>query len=1694
MEDTYNMEFKKVLGIDIGTNSIGCALLSLPKSIDDFGKAGKLEWLTSRIIPFDADYMKAFVEGKNGSPQVITPAGKRRQKRGSRRLKHRYKLRRTRLTKVFKAINWLSEDFPLDNPKRIKEIIAQEGKFNFRISDYVPISEDSYKEFYMEFGYSEKEIEQVIDEINYRRKTKGKKKYPDIRLLPEDWVVYFLRKKALTKPITKEELIRIIYLFNQRRGFKSSRKDLSETTVLEYTEFVEKLHEKEKYIEENFETKFVSITKVKEVIQLETEGKKGRKKFKVILEDPRIEPYEIERKERPDWEGKEYTFLITQKLEKGKFKQNKPDMPKEEDWALYTTALDNRMGNKHPGEFFFDELLQAFKENRSYKIRQYPVYRWRYKKELEIIWNKQCELNRELKNLNINKETLVKLASVLYPAQNKFLGPKRKEFESNDLLHIISNDIIYYQRELKSQKSFISECRFEKRKGVDGEIYGLKCIPKSSPLYQEFRIWQDINNIKILRKEIEINGKKKIDIDETHVYINENIKEKLFELFNSKESVTEKDILELISYNTIDSQIKISKNDEETSHRINLFMTRNELKGNETKNRYRKLFKKLEFDGEYILNDTVKLYKLWHIDYSNDYADKEKTVKSILSALGWKNFNGKWEKSKSHQVFDLPLNVAKAIANLPPFKKEYGSYSALAICKMLIVMRDGKFWKHPSEIANDPEKISLELFDKNLNKLTDRQKKTLNKYLQTLNEIIEKSTLIKQKLEKINHNPNKLDLISDQDLEKQVLKSFLDKKNDFDFLKGIKTYQAGYLIYGKHSEKNIPSINSTDEFSEYILKELPNNCLRNPIVEQVIRETMLVVRDVWSEFGTIEEIHIEIGRDLKNNTEERKKISELQNKNFQEKQRARELLKELLNTGKFEHYDENENKIFTSFTVKPNPDNPLDIEKFRIWKNQSGLTDEVLNKKLRDEKIPTELEVKKYILWLTQRCRSPYTGKIIPLSKLFDSNLFEIEHIIPRSKMKNDSMNNLVISELGVNKAKGDRLAANFIAESNGKCKFGEIEYTLLTYEDYIKYCRDTFKFQKAKYKNLLATEPPDDFIERQINDTRYIGRKLAELLTPLVKDPKNIIFTTGSITSELKLNWGLNDIWKDILKSRFERLEKILNRKLIFKDANDPNKYHFDLSLNPQLEREGLKRLDHRHHALDAVIIAATTREHIRYLNTLNAADTNEEKKKYFLTLCKHKIRDFKLPWANFAAEVKNKLLACVVSYKESKPILSNPFNKYEKWKYHNGKWQKELEIQKKNDRWKAVRRSMFKEPIGTVWIKKIREVSLNEAIKIQARWEEVKNDSIAKRGAEYIYDDYAQKVIARVVQELGLSSTISTQDENKIKKYINEVKVSTADNKPLHVTNKVVYNLEGRFYEKIKIAKYILYKAKRMSLSKKDYMEKLSLQKMYNDLPNFILENSVLDNYPEIRKELESDKKYIIDTNKKNNPVNRLLLEHILQYNNNPKEAFSEEGIENLNKKAISKLGKPIKSITRLDGTIDEEEVFRGAVYETDKGSNVYFVMYENNQTKEREFLKPTPSISVLKAIEHQNKIDTFAPNREGFSRVILSPGDLVFVPTPEQMEKIKSNIHIDKAIDWSNRKLIGDRIYVVRQFTGKTCYFIKNEVANLILPYRKENGVGEFGSLNISEYSIDDPPVRIKDVCIKIKVDRLGNIKPI
>lgn len=1520
----------KILGLDVGVTSVGGSLVTIPDTFEEWGKRGEINWLGSRIIPTDSDYLQKFESGT----QAETKAAFRTGKRGSRKLKQRYVLRRTRLIKVFKILGWVSSEFP----ENFKEKFKKEDDFKFNISSYLPFEKASIEEATKLLGVKNKEGKLACS---------------------EDWVIYYLRKKALSEKISMSELSRIIYMFNQRRGFKSGRKDLKNVP------------------EDSIEKKRVEILKIKEVIQIGNEkDKSGKFKFQIVPDNSTtkepIEPWEETRYKRPDWEGKEFTFLITVK----NGKQLKPKTPEENDYDLLVTALDNKItdSGKTVGAYFFDELVS----NKNYKIRQQIVKRIRYQEELKAIWTKQAEFHPELND----KTKLFGISAALYPTQTKAEKSKLKEILSNDLYYVIANDIIYYQRELKSQKGLISGCQFEKieiHKNGEKIKVGVKVAPRSSPDFQEFRIWQTIHNIKIYEREQVVDGRSRIDIDVTQEYLGKNesgfkTKEKLFELFDSTGEIDGKKI-----FKTINDFYTLRLSDK--THKINLFYKEGvTVKGNEIKEVFRKAFKKVNYteEGNRILFDSKQLNNLWHIFYSISSSDAEKSQKGIETAL-----------RNPKLAFNLSEEAIKNLISIPESSKQYASLSSKAIKKLLPIMRCGKYWKW--------ENISLE-------------------YQTKIENLIKKGW-------------DKVDKATGEVVGVEYPFTHVEQ------VQGLATWMAAYVIYDRHSERSI-----SEKYTSYdqidVMKLVPNNSLRNPLVEQIVRETLFVVKDVWKKFGQPDEIHIELGRDLKKNAEERKRISEANTSNQQERERIKRLLKELLND-RFEEYLEDGSTINSQFETKPNPESPLDIEKFKIWKNLAGNLPEEIDKffkeKDKKDKLPTNTEIKKYALWLTQNCKSPYTGKAIPLSKLFTES-YEVEHIIPRSRMKYDANENLVISETGINKAKGHRLAASFISESNGKCKHGNTEFALLSYPDFEAHCKTTFRGKKLK--NLLTTEVPEDFISRQINDTRHITRKISELLQPIAKSENGIVFTIGSITSDLKREWGLTKEWKKLMLPRFKRLESITGNSYITVNSKNTNDIDIHVPENPDLD---LKRIDHRHHALDALIIATTTREHIRYLNSLNAVDSSEELKKVKLALVKGKVREFSLPWETFTEDAKNSLSTAITSIKAKNKVVSKPKNKHQMWVEKDGKWVKELVKQKppkeQGKKWLSVRKSMFKEPQGIIHIKEVyEEKSIIKAIEIQINRMKVQ-DTPAMKTASYIYDQEAREIVKRLILEHDF-------DIDAIKKHLKKHSLKDESKKD---------------YKSIKVARFEEYAAKRVTLDTSFDSKKI------NKIP------------------------YAKDNK---SPLAEILKEHLSQYNEGSKEhpelAFYGEGMGTLNKK----LKQPISKITIYEKKSPEDK-FKNNYVEVDAGANVYFIMYEDLKTGER---KEMYSLAAHKAIERLVSGKLIAEEREGYKTIILSPNQLVYIPTIEELEN-RGLIDLETK-DLNKRKEIFSRIYKMVSCTGGKCEFIPHNIAKAIID------TTELGSSNKNQRAWDgkvefktkreDSGTMIKEVCQKISIDRLGNIK--
>ncbi|HZH69547.1 MAG TPA: hypothetical protein VFD80_03760, partial [Flavobacteriaceae bacterium] len=143
--------------------------------------------------------------------------------------------------------------------------------------------------------------------------------------------------------------------------------------------------------------------------------------------------------------------------------------------------------------------------------------------------------------------------------------------------------------------------------------------------------------------------------------------------------------------------------------------------------------------------------------------------------------------------------------------------------------------------------------------------------------------------------------------------------------------------------------------------------------------------------------------------------------------------------------------------------------------------------------------------------------------------------------------------------------------------------------------------------------------------------------------------------------------------------------------------------------------------------------------------------------------------------------------------------------------------------------------------------------------------------------------------------------------------------------------------------------------------------------------------------------------------------------------------------------------------------------------KGTNLFFAIYWDEKQQKRVF----DTIPLNIVIERQKQGLSSVPEVDGKGNRLLfhlSPNDLVYVP--EQGEFLDEN------------KINVDRLYKMVSSTGAECHFIKHNISSLIKNYDAKSKIGEFGSLNKLEVTMDGMN-RVKEVCIKLKVSRLGNI---
>ena len=1151
------MAVKNILGLDLGTNSIGWALIE-----QDFdNKQGKIVGSGSRIIPMSQDVL-----GKFDSGVSISQTAERTGYRGVRRLRERHLLRRERLHRVLNLMGFLPEHYScqIDFEKKL-------GQFKDGLEPKIAYkqNESGKSEFIFKNSFNE-----MVKDFAIQQPALLKNKNGDAALIPYDWTIYFLRQKALKQKIEKEEIAWLLLHFNQKRGYYQLRGEE----------------------EEQVANKLVEFYSLKVVDVVATDDKKTKEEiwYNVHLENGWI--YRRTSKVFLDWTGKIKDFIVTTDLnDDGSIKTDKDGKekrsfraPAENDWTLVKkkTEHDIEKSKKTVGQYIYDSLLQNPNQKIKGKLVR-VVERNLYVDELRTILETQEKFHTELQDADLYKDCIEEL----YP----YNEPHKGSILNKGFSHLFLNDIIFYQRPLKSKKSLIANCKFEQRyyrhEGVL-KTEPLKGIAKSHPLFQEFRLWQFLQNLRIFEKT------EAGDIPVTHKFIyTEDQWADTFEWLNDKKEVDQKSLLKRIL------KLKTVEN-----YRWN-YVEDKDYPCNSTRSLILlKLKNVANIPIDFLTKE--KEEALWHILYSVD--DKVEIVKALKTFASKNNLN---------------YDFVEQFKKFPRIDKEYGSYSEKALKKLLPLMRVGKYWSDTDIIKNFPN------YKQNIHALVESlRRKDAN--------ITEEK---KEEGKSINH---KL-------LER--LEKFNDDVADY---KGIEHFLASYLVYGKHSEDSDVLQWKYPLDIDKFLHKFGQHSLRNPIVEQVITETLRVVKDIWNHYGNgvenfFDEIHLELGREMKNPADRRKEMTARINENENTNLRIKALLTELLDAGDVENV---------------RPFSPMQQEILKIYEEgvlsaeDGNIPDEII--KISKQAIPASSDLKKYKLWLEQGYHSPYTGKIIPLSKLF-TRAYDIEHIIPISRYFDDSLSNKVICETDINTNKDNMTAFEYMTKKGGsivQTSFGN-NISLLTLEEYVSRVKRNFIKSRSKMKKLLMEEIPEAFIQRQMNDSRYISKVVKNLLSNIVREDdeqeaisKKVVPVTGAITAQMKQDWGLEHIWNELITPRFIRLNGLTNSQK-FGDIN-PNTNKFLPQVPLELQKGfSKKRIDHRHHALDAIVIACVTKDHINYLNSINS-----ERKNYSLV---SKLREtevimiggqnrniakaFKKPWEYFTQDSRKSLEEIVVSYKQN-------------------------------------------------------------------------------------------------------------------------------------------------------------------------------------------------------------------------------------------------------------------------------------------------------------------------------------------------------------------------------------------------------------------------------------------------------------
>jgi len=687
---------KKILGLDLGTSSIGWALVN---EAENEAEKSSIIKLGVRVNPLTVDELSNFERGK-----TITTTADRTLKRSMRRNLQRYKLRRANLIEILKGNMFIGDE----------TILSESGNYS-------------------------------------------------------TFETYRLRAKAVEEEITLEEFARVLLMINKKRGYKSSRKakGQDEGQLIDGMSIARQLYE-ENLTPGQFCLKILQSGKkyLPDFYRSDLQNEFDRiwnfqKDYYPEILTEHLKEQLVKKNEKSTWAICEKPMNLVGikrgvkgpdiRLENFKWRANAISSKMELEQLAVVLQKINGQINSSSGylgsisdrskELYFKKqtvgqfLMSKLDSDSNVSLRNQVFYRQDYLDEFNVLWEKQAQFHKEL---------------------------------TDELKQEVRDVVIFYQRRLKSQKGLISFCEFESRRieiETDGKkkiiTIGNRVIPRSSPLFQEFKIWQNLNNLEVFHKghstrsnasarlvtlQIESSERRFLDQEEKNL---------LFKELSVREVLSKTEALKLLFDNHKELDLNFSKIEGNKTFAA-LYKAFNEiievsghekinfdnLSADEITSSVQSVLTTLgcnaeilHFDSDVDL-DKQATYRLWHLLYSYEGDNSNTGIDGLTNKIS--------------DLCTLENKYAQILANIT-FQNDYGSLSAKAIRKILPYLKAGNRYdlaceyagyRHSKasltreEIAKKVLKDKLEILPKNSlrNPVVE---KILNQMVNVVNAIID---------------------------------------------------------------------------------------------------------------------------------------------------------------------------------------------------------------------------------------------------------------------------------------------------------------------------------------------------------------------------------------------------------------------------------------------------------------------------------------------------------------------------------------------------------------------------------------------------------------------------------------------------------------------------------------------------------------------------------------------------------------------------------------------------------------------------------------------------------------------------------------------------------------------------------------------------------------------------------------------